>query len=141
MYCTHYTGAGTWNPCFLLCPSCSLSLSRSRAVCLSQKSHAVLPVLLLLTWALSWDKIFLKQECIPVVRVPPALYRMGGLCPAPPRQRPDRRNTGPETDSLERTWDQRQTPWKEHGTRDRDPPEGTWDQAVRHEVTSYRDPL
>ena len=29
---------------------------------------------------------------------------------------------------------------KEHGTRDRDPLEGTWDQVARQEVTSYRDP-
>ena len=39
MYCTHYTGtgAGTANHCFLLCPSRSLSLSRSRyrALCMS----------------------------------------------------------------------------------------------------------
>ena len=39
MYCTHYTGTGTWtgNHCFLLCPSRSLSLSRSlsHAVCMS----------------------------------------------------------------------------------------------------------
>ena len=28
---------------------------------------------------------------------------------------------------------------EEHRIRDRDPPEGTWDQAVRQEVTSYRD--
>ena len=32
------------------------------------------------------------------------------------------------------------TPQKEHGTRDRDPLEGTWDQEARQEVTSYRDP-
>ena len=41
--------------------------------------------------------------------------------------------------------------WKEYGTRDRDPrkymgpetdpPERTWDQAARQEVTSYRNPL
>ena len=30
---------------------------------------------------------------------------------------------------------------KEHATRDRDPPEGTWDRAARQEVTSYRNPL
>ena len=30
-------------------------------------------------------------------------------------------------------------PQKEHWTRDRDPPEGTWDQTARQEVTSYRD--
>ena len=39
MYCTHYTGtgAGTGTHCFLLCPSRSLSLPRSRssAVCIS----------------------------------------------------------------------------------------------------------
>ena len=29
---------------------------------------------------------------------------------------------------------------KEQGTRDRDPLEGTWDQASRQEVTSYGDP-
>ena len=52
------------------------------------------------------------------------------------------------------TWDQRQRPLlKEHGTRDRDPSwrnmgpeteipsEGTWDQAARQEVTSYKVPL
>ena len=40
MYCTRYTGRGTgkWNHCFLLCPSLSLSLSLSRAVCLSHKT-------------------------------------------------------------------------------------------------------
>ena len=31
-------------------------------------------------------------------------------------------------------------PWKEHETRDWDHSEGTWDQAARQEVTSYRDP-
>ena len=31
MYCTHCTGTGTWNHCFLLCPSRSLSLSLSRS--------------------------------------------------------------------------------------------------------------
>ena len=36
---------------------------------------------------------------------------------------------------------QRDPFWKEHGTRDRDAPEGTWDQTARQEVTSYRDPL
>ena len=37
MYCAHYTGTGTGNHCFLLCPytSLSLSLSRSHAVCIS----------------------------------------------------------------------------------------------------------
>ena len=37
MYCTHSTGTGaeTGNHCFLLCQSRSLSLSRSRAVCIS----------------------------------------------------------------------------------------------------------
>ena len=39
-----------------------------------------------------------------------------------------RRNMGPETE----------TPWKEHGTRDRDPLEGTWDQ--RQKGVTYRDP-
>ena len=34
----------------------------------------------------------------------------------------------------------RKTPL-EYGTRLRDPLEGTWDQAARHEVTSYKDPL
>ena len=33
-----------------------------------------------------------------------------------------------------------QRPQKEHGTRDRDPLEGAWDQAARQEVTSYRGP-
>ena len=33
-----------------------------------------------------------------------------------------------------------ENPWKEHGTRDRDPMEGTWDQTARKEVTSYRAP-
>ena len=32
-----------------------------------------------------------------------------------------RRNMGPETE----------TPWREHGTRDRDPLEGTWEQTGR----------
>ena len=33
-------------------------------------------------------------------------------------------------------------PWQEHGTRDSRPAwEGIWDQAVRQEVTLYRDPL
>ena len=31
-------------------------------------------------------------------------------------------------------------PLKQHGTRDRESPEGTWDLAPRQEVTSYRDP-
>ena len=31
-----------------------------------------------------------------------------------------------------------ETPWTETPL-DRDPPEGTWDQAPRQEVTSYRD--
>ena len=31
-------------------------------------------------------------------------------------------------------------PQKKHVTRDRDPQKGTWDQATRQEVTSYRDP-
>ena len=35
MYCTHYTGTGIENHCFLLCPSRSLSMSRSSAVCMS----------------------------------------------------------------------------------------------------------
>ena len=38
-----------------------------------------------------------------------------------------------------------ETPWKEHGTRDRDPLEGTWeegiwDQATKQEMASYRGP-
>ena len=66
-----------------------------------------------------------KQECIPVGYVPPALYCIGGLCPGrPPRQRPPGRNMEPETETLYRN-----------------PPEGTWDQAARQEVTSYRDPF
>ena len=36
---------------------------------------------------------------------------------------------------------QTETCWKEHGTRDRDPLEGTWDQAARQGVTSYKDPF
>ena len=45
MYCTHYTETGTetGKRCFLLCPSRSLSLSRSwsRAVCMSHYSALV----------------------------------------------------------------------------------------------------
>ena len=33
----------------------------------------------------------------------------------------------------------RDPPWKEHGARDRDPLEGTWDQAAKQEVISYRE--
>ena len=59
-----------------------------------------------------------KQECIPVVCVPPTFLSLGGW-------------GGLATE----------TPWKEHGTRDRDPPlEGTLDQAARQELTSYKDP-
>ena len=76
------------------------------------------------------------------------LYR-GTLCP---RGSPSRRWVSLSSGSLSRglcqgslcpgTWEQRQRPpWKEHGTRDRNPPEGKWDQAARHEVASYRDPL
>ena len=35
MYCTHFTGTGTVYHCFLLCLSWTLSLSQSRAVCIS----------------------------------------------------------------------------------------------------------
>ena len=45
--------------------------------------------------------------------------REGGLC-AGMSMTPPRRNMGPETET---------------------PLEGTWDQAAREEVTSYRDPL
>ena len=34
MYCTHYTGTGTGNHCFLLCPF----YSQSRAVCMGHKA-------------------------------------------------------------------------------------------------------
>ena len=61
-----------------------------------------------------------KQETIPVGCVPPAFLILGGGLPV-------------ETPQTE-------TPWKEPGTRDRDPPpEGTWDQAARQKVTSYTD--
>ena len=43
--------------------------------------------------------------------------------------------------SLNRDPSGQRPPWKEHGTRDRDPPKGSWDQTQREEVTSYRDPL
>ena len=58
----------------------------------------------------------------------------------------------PDTDPLDRALQPREIlmdrdpypldrdPQKEHGTRDRDSLEGTWDQAARQEVTSYRDP-
>ena len=52
----------------------------------------------------------------------------------PPGQRPHWR----ETPWTETTWTE--TLWKEHGTRHRDPLEGTWDHAARQEMTSYRDP-
>ena len=38
MYCTHYTGTGTWSHCILLCSSRSLSRFRSRAVCMSHNA-------------------------------------------------------------------------------------------------------
>ena len=43
----------------------------------------------------------------------------GRVCPTPSGGRPPKRNMGPETETAL---------------------EGTWDQAVRQEVTSYRDP-
>ena len=56
---------------------------------------------------------------------------LGGLCQGDPST---------ET-SLEGTWDQRQKPQKEHGTRDRTTPRRNIGPAARQEVTSYRDPL
>ena len=62
----------------------------------------------------SWKKKYFMQACIPVGCVPHALYRAGGcicpgggLCPG---------GLFPGGVSV------RETPWKEHGTRDRDPP-------------------
>ena len=43
------------------------------------------------------------------------------LCQGDPQTETPRWNIGPETE----------TPWKEHGTRDRDPLEATWDQRQR----------
>ena len=40
---------------------------------------------------------------------------------------------------LDRDTPRTETPYKEHRTRDTDPPEGTWDQEARQEMTSYRD--
>ena len=75
----------------------------------------------------------LKQESIPVGCLPPALHHTGGLCPgglpdSPPGQTPPPTN-------------QDRVPPKEHGTRDRDPLEGTWDQAARQEDIIQRPPL
>ena len=44
----------------------------------------------------------------------------------------------PET-SLDRTPLWTETLQKEHGTIDRDLPQGAWDQAARQDMTSYRD--
>ena len=55
----------------------------------------------------------LKQECIPVGCVPPALYRMGGL---PDRQPPPDRDPPGQRPSLDR-----HPPWTET-PQDRDPP-------------------
>ena len=41
---------------------------------------------------------------------------------------------------LDRDLSPGETLWKEHGTRYRDPLEGTWDQSTRQEVSSYREP-
>ena len=59
-----------------------------------------------------------------------------------PRQRPHWTETPGQRPSLDRDPHCGQRlPWKEHGTRDRDPlSEGTWDQAAGQEVTSYKDP-
>ena len=77
-----------------------------------------------------------KQECIPVGSVLPAHYYtrgisvQEGLCPGVSGQRPPGRNIGPEA----------QTPIRNMGPETQTP-EGTWYQAARQEVTSYRDPL
>ena len=87
------------------------------------------------------DKFFfriqsIRQESIPLGCIPPSLHCTGALDREPSGQRfpwtenPPRKNMRPGTE----------TPWKEHGARDRGPLEGTWDQAARQEVTSYRDP-
>ena len=62
-------------------------------------------------------------------------YGGGGLCSGgisltetAPGQRPQKEHGTSHRDSQ-----------KEHGTSHRDPPEGTWDQAARQELPSYRD--
>ena len=94
----------------------------------------------------------LKQECILVGYVPPALYRtgrslsreglclrdlrLGGLCRgwgSLSRGSPSR-GVSVQGGSLSG----RHLP-NEHGTKDRDPLEGKWDLAARQEVTSYKD--
>ena len=73
-----------------------------------------------------------KQECFPVGCVPPALYRTGvgvsvwGVCPG---------GLSIGGRSLFRGSLSGRPPV------DRDPPEGTWDQAARQKVTSYREPF
>ena len=60
-----------------------------------------------------------------------------------PRWRPPWTQTETPQTQMKIPWTQTETPrpwWKEHGMRDRDPLGGTWDQAPRQEVTSYRDP-
>ena len=59
----------------------------------------------------------------------PTLYHMGSLCP---------RGLCPGR-SLSRGSLSRRSPRSNMGTRDRDPWEGTWNQAAKQEVT-YRDP-
>ena len=71
----------------------------------------------------------------------------GGLCPGgslsgdpPPRKRP---SEGPETETLSgrNMGPETETPQKEHGTRDRDPLEGIWDQAARQKWHHTETPL
>ena len=61
------------------------------------------------------------QECIPVRCILLTFLIPAGGLPA-------------ETPQTETPSGQK--PWKEHGSRDRDPPEGPWAQAARQEVTS-----
>ena len=72
-----------------------------------------------------WDitNICPKKECIPVGCVPTALYRTGGSL--------SRRLGSLSRGCLSGRVSVRETLWKEHGTRERDPLEGTWDQRKR----------
>ena len=72
-------------------------------------------------------------------------FCLGGLCPGGlcPEGLCPEGHLSKGRGSLSVQWGlgQGDTPREEHGTRDKDPLERTWDQAGRQEVTSYKDPL
>ena len=88
-----------------------------------------------------YDEVFPKQECIPEGCVPPTLYRVGGLCPGEFLSGRGSLSIQGVSGSLSRGWGSVRETHLEHETRDGDPPEGTWDQAARQEVISYREPF